>query len=76
MDSASKYLSMDRPERSNHLWRYTPWRRVHPTGKVTEIPELASATLGLSMMDGSEIPSGIRLVRGEGEDLDLSKGTG
>ena len=72
MDSASKYLSMDRPERSNHLWRYTPWRRVHPTGKVTEIPELASATLGLSMMDGSEIPSGIRLVRGEGEDLDLS----
>ena len=38
MDSASKYLSMDRPERSNHLWRYTPWRRVHPTGKVTEIP--------------------------------------
>ena len=72
MDSASKYLSMDRPKRSNHLWRYTPWRKVHPTGKLTEIPELAGATLSLSMMDGTEVPSGIKLVRWDGGDLDLS----
>ena len=56
MDSASQYLSMSEPDKSNHLWKYTPWRRVHPTGKITEIPELASATLSLSMMDGSEVP--------------------
>ena len=56
MDSASQYLSMSEPDKSNHLWKYTPWRKVHPTGKITEIPELASATLSLSMMDGSEVP--------------------
>ena len=72
MDSASQYLSMSEPDKSNHLWKYTPWRRVHPTGKITEIPELASATLSLSMMDGSEIPPGVSLVRGSGGDLDLS----
>ena len=72
MDSASQYLSMSEPDKSNHLWKYTPWRRVHPTGKITEIPELASATLSLSMMDGTEVPPGVSLVRGNGEDLDLS----
>ena len=72
MDSASQYLSMSEPDKSNHLWKYTPWRRVHPTGKITEIPELASATLSLSMMDGTEVPSGVSLVRGNREDLDLS----
>jgi len=63
---------MSEPDKSNHLWKYTPWRRVHPTGKTTEIPELASATLSLSMMDGSEVPPGVSLVRGSGRDLDLS----
>ena len=72
MDSAAKYLSISEPDKSNHLWKYTPWRRVHPTGKITEIPELASATLSLSMMDGSEVPPGVSLVRGSGGDLDLS----
>ena len=72
MDSASQYLSMSEPDKSNHLWKYTPWRRVHPTGEITEIPELASATLSLSMMDGSEVPPGVSLVRGSGGDLDLS----
>ena len=72
MDSASQYLSMSEPDKSNHLWKYTPWRKVHPTGKITEIPELASATLSLSMMDGSEVPPGVSLVRGSGGDLDLS----
>ena len=72
MDSAAKYLSISEPDKSNHLWKYTPWRRVHPTGKITEIPELASATLSLSMMDGSEVPPGVSLVRGSVGDLDLS----
>ena len=72
MDSASKYLSMDEPSKANHLWRYTPWRRVHPTGTVTEIPELGSPRLSLSMMDGSEIPPGVSLVRGGGSELNFS----
>ena len=72
MDSASRYLGMGAPDKSNHLWKYTPWRRIHPTGNITEIPELASATLSLSMMDGSEVPPGVSLVRGSNGDLDLS----
>ena len=32
------YLDMEIPPRSEHLWRYTPWKRIHPS-KVETIPE-------------------------------------
>lgn len=32
------YQQMAVPPRSAHLWRYTPWPRIHPT-KVDELPE-------------------------------------
>jgi Fe-S cluster assembly protein SufD len=32
------YQQMAVPPRSAHLWRYTPWPRIHPT-KVEELPE-------------------------------------
>lgn len=32
------YLDMEIPSRSTHLWRYTPWKRIHPS-KVDTIPE-------------------------------------
>lgn len=31
------YLDIAVPPRSVHLWRYTPWKRIHPT-KVDEVP--------------------------------------
>tara|TARA_B100001123_G_scaffold266421_2_gene296620 strand:+ start:6481 stop:7584 length:1104 start_codon:yes stop_codon:yes gene_type:complete len=65
LDSASRYLSLDEPDRSDHLWRYTPWRRVHPSGIVSEIPELGQPILRLLTIDGSDVPDGIRLVEGE-----------
>ena len=32
-----QYPQISIPPRSQHLWRYTPWKRIHPT-KVTEMP--------------------------------------
>ncbi|MBL6891276.1 MAG: SufD family Fe-S cluster assembly protein [Candidatus Poseidoniaceae archaeon] len=31
------YLDMEIPSRSSHLWRYTPWKRIHPS-KIDIIP--------------------------------------
>lgn len=33
-----QYLEIPIPPRSQHLWRYTPWKRIHPT-KVDELPK-------------------------------------
>ena len=35
----TSYLDATVPSRSEHLWRYTPWSRVHP-GNVNSIPEV------------------------------------
>ena len=72
MDSASRYLSLGKPNRADHLWRYTPWKKVHPTGDISEIPPLGQPKLSLRMIDGSELPSGIKLEQGVKDDLDFS----
>ena len=64
MDPATEYQSLDEPGRSNHLWRYTPWRRVHPTGDVSGIPEMDSPVVGLIGFDGGPAPDGIRIQQG------------
>ena len=71
MQSASEYLSLPQPDRSDHLWRYTPWRRIHPTGDVSEVPELGSATVSITKLDGSPAPKGISLERVESQLVDL-----
>ena len=38
----TSYLDAIVPSRSEHLWRYTPWSRVHP-GNVDTVPEVDSA---------------------------------
>ena len=64
MDAAAEYLSLDEPDRSSHLWKYTPWRRVHPTGDITSIPDVGTPRLKLVGLDGSDAPEGIRLEEG------------
>jgi Fe-S cluster assembly protein SufD len=64
VDAKSNYLALEKPDRSNHLWRYTPWRRVHPTGKIEEIPDLGNPTLRLGMLDSGRLPNGVRIVKG------------
>ena len=38
------YLEMPIPNRSEHLWRYTPWKKVHPT-KVDTVPNISAASV-------------------------------
>ena len=65
LDVVTQYLESSEPSNSEHLWRYTPWKRVHPSGDVTEVPELGKPSLNLFSMDGNEVPDGIRLIEGE-----------
>ena len=39
MDPGQTYLSLEEPNNANHLWRYSPWKKVHPTGNTREIPD-------------------------------------
>ena len=60
MSSETEYLAIPAPDRAQHLWRYTPWHRIHPTGKPEEIPtEVSPAVVSLTMLDGSELPKGV-----------------
>ena len=63
MQSAAEYLSLSEPDRSNHLWRYTPWRRVHPTGDISEVPEMKSAEVSITKLDGSPVSEGVVLEK-------------
>ena len=40
----TSYLDASLPTRSEHLWRYTPWSRVHPT-KVDELPTIGEVVV-------------------------------
>ena len=40
----TSYLDASLPTRSEHLWRYTPWSRVHPT-KVNELPQVGELVI-------------------------------
>ena len=71
MDSVAEYLSLDEPDRSSHLWRYTPWRGIHPTGDVSRVPKLESPVLGLIGFDGGAVPDGISIEEGVHSDIIL-----
>ena len=62
MDAASQYLSADLPDRADHLWRYTPWKKIHPTGDISDIPnDFSTPKVSLKTIDGSTLPPGITL---------------
>ena len=72
MNPDSVYLSSEMPDRADHLWRYTPWRKAHPTGNVREIPDAVSTPkIVLKTIDGSSLPEGISLVHEQTEFDDL-----
>ncbi|MDP6011099.1 MAG: SufD family Fe-S cluster assembly protein [Candidatus Poseidoniaceae archaeon] len=56
------YRSLPVPSRSVHAWRYTPWKKIHPTGEPDVIPsDLIAATATISMLDGTDVPVGVSL---------------
>ena len=64
------YSELEIPSRADHLWRYTPWHRIHPSGEVTEIPEAQGTIIDLQSLDGSTEPSGVTLEVATPEDLE------
>ena len=64
------YSELDTPDRADHLWRYTPWHKIHPSGKVAEIPEAQGATLELRSLDGSTEPSGVSIEVATPDDVE------
>ena len=72
MDPDSVYLSSEMPDRADHLWKYTSWKKAHPTGNVREIPDtVSSPKIVLKTIDGSSLPEGISLVHDQTEFDDL-----
>lgn len=72
MNPDSVYLSSEMPDRADHLWRYTSWKKAHPTGNVREIPDSVSTPkIVLKTIDGSSLPEGISLVHEQTDFDDL-----
>ena len=58
-----KYADMAVPSRALHLWRYTPWARIHPS-KVDVVPEATGVRFKL--VEGGELVDGApRIVNAE-----------
>lgn len=53
------YSSIDVPSKSDHLWRYTTWKSIHPTGDLTEVPIFKVAKIKLLNIDGTIAPKEI-----------------
>ena len=72
MNPDSVYLSSEMPDRADHLWRYTSWKKAHPTGNIREIPDAVSTPkIVLKTIDGSSLPEGISLVHEQTDFDDL-----
>ncbi|DAC68410.1 MAG TPA: hypothetical protein D7I13_03720, partial [Candidatus Poseidoniales archaeon] len=50
-----KYADMAVPSRALHLWRYTPWTRIHPS-KVEEVPN--ASPVSFTVGTGGELIEG------------------
>ena len=58
-----KYADMAVPSRALHLWRYTPWARIHPS-KVDEVPH--ATAVRFNVVEGGELVAGApRIVNAE-----------
>jgi len=73
MDALANYIEVSNyPNRADHLWRYTSWKRIHPTGEVGNVPvDTKEPRIKLTNLDGSEVSSGITLEKGESEKYEL-----
>jgi len=69
--SIEHYLSLPEPKRSNHLWRYSPWRKMHPTGNIEEVPNAVICDFNLSNLDGTDVDS--RIVLRPAQPTDYSE---
>ena len=64
------YLELEMPDRADHLWRYTPWHRIHPGSDLSDIPEAEGVVMELQSLDGSTEPAGVTLDVATEEDIE------
>jgi Fe-S cluster assembly protein SufD len=64
------YLELEMPDRADHLWRYTPWHRIHPGSNLSDIPEAEGVVMELQSLDGSTEPAGVTLDVATEEDIE------
>ena len=64
------YSDLDVPDRADHLWRYTPWHRIHPGGELSDVPEAEGVVMELQSLDGSTEPAGVTLDVATEEDIE------
>lgn len=64
------YSALEEPDKALHLWRYTPWHRIHPSGKISEIPDASGMRIELTSLDESTEPAGVSLHAATSEDLE------
>lgn len=58
-----KYADMAVPSRALHLWRYTPWARIHPSN-IEEVPDASG--IRFNIVEGGELVEGApRIVNAE-----------
>ena len=58
-----KYADMAVPSRALHLWRYTPWARIHPSN-VEDVPDASG--IRFNIVEGGELVEGApRIVNAE-----------
>ena len=43
------YSENSETDRAAHIWRYTPWKKAHPTGDINKIPVADPPKLSVSM---------------------------
>lgn len=79
---SSSYLDFTDIDKAAHIWRYTPWKKAHPTGTINDIPQSNSPEITMSLADGSSIPEGISIEQATdsdierlGHELDFDQGT-
>ena len=64
------YSELEVPDRADHLWRYTPWHRIHPGGELSDVPEAEAVVMELRSLDGSTEPAGVSLDVATQEDIE------
>ena len=59
-----KYAEMAVPSRALHLWRYTPWARIHPAS-VADVPEASLIRFNVLDEGGQLVDGAPRIVNGD-----------
>ncbi len=79
---SASYLDYANTDKAAHIWRYTSWKRAHPTGSISEIPQCESPKFTISLVDGTPVPEGISIndasesdIQRLGQELDFDQGS-